>query len=138
MQSFWANEVNIPYKDYKKLYMEGKCKLGIPNDVADEISRMEGVLPKGSGTGYAFSFFNLVGFGCIGYSLYLSFTWAWWAFIPGSFVAGFIFNVNKTSNAENVLNDALHNEEFYEKLRHLQTLTYLLDESVAQKYRVNK
>ena len=135
MQSFWANEVDIPFEDYKKLHMEGKCNLGIPNDAADSSSRMKGGLPKGSGTGYAFAFYNLIGFGCLGYSIYLSFTWNWWAFIAGFFIAGVIFNVNKKSNAENVLTDALHNQEFYEQLRHLKTLRYQLDESVVEQYK---
>ena len=85
MKSYWADELNLPYEDYKKLHFDGKCNLGIPNDVAQQISDV-GANPKGSGTAMAMKFWNLAGFGAFGYSIYLSFTWEWWAFIPGFFV----------------------------------------------------
>ena len=137
-KTLWAHEVDIPYEDYKRLHLEGKCNLGIPNDAADQISSMKGALPKGSGTGYAFIFYNLVAYGCFGYSLYLSFTWNWWTFIVGFLIAGIIFRVNKKSNAENVLNDALHNKEFYENLRYIKTLSYQLDESIVEEYKIKE
>ena len=136
MKTFNAFEVSIPHEDYKKLHMEGKCRLLMPINEADEISRMKGKLPKGSTTGYAFTFWNFVGFGCLGYSLYLSFTWNWWAFIVGFVAASFIFNVNKRSNAENVLRDALNNKEFYEEIIILNHAVYHLDESVVEKYKI--
>ena len=136
MKSFYADEVDIPYEDYKKLHAEGKCNLGIANSAAEGISRIKGALPKGSGTGYAFSFYNLIGVGLFVGSIYLSFTWNWWAFIPGFFIASFIFNMNRKSNAENVLDEALHNQEFYEELRYLPTVKYQLDESVVEKYKL--
>ena len=49
MKSYWADELNLKYDDYKKLHLDGKCNLGIPNDVAQHISDMN-LNPKGSGT----------------------------------------------------------------------------------------
>ena len=135
MRFFRSDEVDIPYEDYKKLYMEGKCKLGITNAAAASISRTKGALPKGSGIRFAFAFYNFIAFGCMGYSIYLSFTWNWWTFIAGFFIASFVFNVNKKSNAENLVNEAHNNKEFYEQIRFLKTVSYQLDEIVAENYK---
>ena len=137
MKSYWADELNLKYDDYKKLHLDGKCNLGIPNDVAQQISDMK-LNPKGSGTGMAMKFWNFAGFAAFGYSIYLSFTWEWWAFIPGFFVMGFIFNVNKKSKGENVLNDALNNEEFYNKLMTINNIRVQIDEEEAKKFLKNK
>ena len=130
MKSFWADELNLPYEDYKKLHLDGKCNLGIPNDVAQQISDA-GLNPKGSGTGMAMKFWNLLGFAAFVYSIVLSFIWEWWAFIPGFLIMGFVFNVNKKSNAENVLNDALNNEEFYNQIIQINTVRVQIDENEA-------
>ena len=79
-------------------------------------------------------FWNLAGFGSFGYSIYLSFTWQWWAFIPGFFIMGFIFNMNKQSNAENVLNDALYNKDFYNKIMTIKTVRVQIDEIESLKF----
>lgn len=134
----WSDEVDIPYEDYRKLHFEGKCNLGIPDSLAEQITQIKGALPKSSGTRYAFAFYNLLGFACLGYSIYLSFTWNWWAFIVGFFIAAGIFNINKKSNSENVLNDALNDKNFYEELRHLKGLQYQIDESVADQYLIGR
>ena len=79
-------------------------------------------------------FWNFAGFAAFGYSIYLSFTGERWAFIPGFFVMGFVFNVNKKSNAENVLNDALNNEEFYNQIIQINTVRVQIDENEASKF----
>ena len=69
---------NLNCDDYKKLHLEGKCNLGIPNDVGQQISDMN-LNPQGSGTGMAMKFWNLLGFVAFGYSIVLSFILEWCA-----------------------------------------------------------
>lgn len=138
MKTYLTDEIELSYDDYVRLHKEGKCNLGLPNADADLMSRTPGYIPKGSGVNAAFMFFNLIGFGIFGYSIYLSFTSNWWYFIIGFFLSGFIWNVNKTSNVQNILSEALLNESFYNKLKLNPSTMYQIEEEDAKIFLKNK
>ena len=138
MQRYTQQQVDISYEEFRQLRLDGKCNLGIQDEIAHQISTRKDLVPKGSSTRGAYAFWITVAFGIFVYSIYLSFTWAWWSFIIGLVIMGFIGSVNKRSNSENVLDDAFNNKDFYEKLRGMNCLVYQLDPKVAESYFVSK
>ena len=129
-REFACDEVSIPYDKMIKLRDAGLLDLGIDNSHAKIIASNPALKPKKNATAAAFHFWNWVVFGVLGCSIYLSFTTAWWAFIPGIVVAGWVWKVNTKANAENVLDAALRDESFYEKIRSTGGWIYQIDESV--------
>ena len=132
MQIFNASELNIPYAEYKKLYASGKCRFGVNVHVATQVT--SNAFATSSGIFLAFLFFNTIAIICFLVSIYLSFTWAWWAFFPGFLIAYFIMKLNGKSNAENVLRAALQDEDLYNDLRSIPNSTYLIDQNTAQQF----
>ena len=129
-REFDCDEVSIPYDKMIKLCDANLLNLGIDNAHAQMIASNPSLKPKKNATAAAFHLWNWVVFGVLGYSIYLSFTTAWWAFIPGIVVAGGVWSANKKANTENVLDAALRDEEFYEKIRSTGGWIYRIDESV--------
>ena len=72
--------------------------------------------------------------GAFGYSIYLSFTSNWWWFIAGFLVMQIIWSANKKGGSENVLDAALSDSEFYERVRQLGGWLYEIEQSEADKY----
>ena len=116
-----------------RLRNEGALSLGIRDDLAERITQIKGLGPSKSSATAAFKFWNLVGFGALFYTLYLSFTSDWWWFIVGFFSAGFVFNVNKKSNSENMLDAAFVDKEFYDRVLELNGWMYRVEEGCAAK-----
>ena len=133
MEIFKACELNIPYEDYKKLESAGKCYLGMPDDVAQNLYNAE-LNPSGSGVSIGVKLWKFAGFGLFSCSIYLSFIWEWWAFIPGFLVMGLIYKVTKKSISEIVLNDATNNEDFYYSVIQINKIPIKIDKSEVSKF----
>ena len=132
MKTYWVDEISINYEDYVRLHNEGKCNLGLPNFDAAQMAYTRGYLPKGSGIAGTNQFFGFLSWGVLGFSIYLSFTSSWWIFIPGFFIFRFIYNVNKSSNVQNICFEALNNKEFYNKLITNPSTMYQIEEEDAK------
>ncbi|MCP4319548.1 MAG: hypothetical protein GY789_27080 [Hyphomicrobiales bacterium] len=132
---FSCNELSINYEQLVQLHQAGDLELGIEDGVAIQVSNNPDLKPKKTTASAAFHFWNWVGFGIFGYSIYLSITSNWWWFIPGLFLLSMIWKANKKSNSENILDAALHDADFYEKIRSLGGWIYQIEKSEAEKYR---
>ena len=130
-----CKEVSIPYADLVSLRQEGKLNLGIENAAAIQISSTPGWGPK-TASSAAYHFWNWVAVAGFGYTVYLSFTSHWWWFIVGFLGAGFLFNTNKKANAENVLDSAFVDPEFYERIRSIDGWIYQIDEGSAARFKI--
>ena len=126
---FSCYDLSISHEQLVQLQQDGHLNLGIDNSVAAQISGNPSLKPTKQAVSAAFHFWNWVGFGVLGYSIYLSFTSDWWWFIPGLFLLSIIWKVNKKSNTENILAAAFVDAEFYEKIRDVGGWIYQLEDS---------
>lgn len=135
-KNFSCDELNISHADLIKLREAGHLNLGIDNSVALQISNTPGLGPTKTTSSAAFHFWSWIAVAVFGFSIYWSFTHDWWWFIPGFFVMLIIWRANKSGNAENVLEAAFHDRDFYERVQKLGGWIYQIDEAEADAYRV--
>jgi len=127
-----CSEVDIPYPEFIRLRSAGRINLGVDNALAAQISNISPMF-EGSGVAAAFHFWIWVAVGVFVYSIYDSVTSErWWAFIAGALFGFIILKVNKTSNAENLLDRAMRDETFYEQVREMGGWRYEIDESYIE------
>lgn len=133
MRIYSTNEINLTHAQFMALRHANKVQLGINNDTALKVSQSD-LMPKGSTVGAASTFWKCLSVALLIGSVYLSFTWAWWAFIPGIVLAVMFFNANKTGNSENLLDLADQDATFYEKVRMLGGWQYQMAEEDAHPF----
>ena len=134
MKRYLGNEVSIPYEQMIELRKSGKLNLGIDNSIALKVADSAG-FKKPKTIGMAMHFWSWVAVGCFGYSIYLSFTSFWWAFIPGMIIMSVIWSANKKGNSENLLDEGQRNKEFYEQLRSYDGWMYEIDEDTFSQFK---
>jgi Na+-translocating ferredoxin:NAD+ oxidoreductase RnfD subunit len=130
-----CSELKIPFHQLKELAAAGKIKLGIDNSVALQISSNRSLQPTNKAVTGALHLWNWVAVIVFIASIYLSFTSAWWWFIPGIFLSGIIANSNKKGNAENVLDEGLRDQIFYNKILSANGWIYQISKSDIQMIR---
>lgn len=135
-KQYTCEEVSISHADLLELRQAGKLNLGIDNAVAAKISNTSGLGPKTTSSA-AFHLWNWVAFIGFAYSIYLSFASNWWWFILGLFGAILIFRANKSGNAENVLDGAFLDADFYERIKSMNGWIYQIDEETAAVFKVS-
>ena len=111
-----CSELKIPFHLLKELVNTGQIQLGIDNSVAVRISSDPALQPNNKSVTAALHLWNWVAVIVFIGSLYLSFSSAWWWFIPGIFISGLIANSNKKGNADNLLDAGLTDQIFYNKI----------------------
>ena len=119
-----------------ELSKAGLLNLGIDNILAARIASVRGLEPKTTTASAAFHFWSWVAMGLFIYSIYLSFTQSWWWFIPGFVVMNAIWKTNKKGNSENLLDAAMIDREFYERVRSMSGWLYELDGSEAERVKL--
>jgi hypothetical protein len=119
--------LKIPHEKLVELRLKGVVQLGILNEVAAAISGNRGLQPTKTTAAAAFKFWNFVALVVFVGSIYLSFTQRWWWFLLGFFVSGLIANSNKKGNTENLLDAAMVDRNFYEKVMALNGWIYEVD-----------
>lgn len=126
--------INLPYDQMITLRKSGHLNLGIDNTLATQISaaRAGSKMTTASTT---HTFWTLAALGVAIFGIYLSITSQWWWFIVGIVGAIVISKSNQQGNAENVLDAAIIDRDFYERVRKLNGWQYQIDETEAQKYR---
>lgn len=130
-----CKEVSIGHSQMLHLKNAGLLNLGINNSLAVEIANARGAGPGKSTASAAFHFWNWIAVGIFVYSIYISFTQAWWWFIIGFIAMNVIYKANKKGTSENLLDAALIDGEFYERVRTINGWLYQLDDSEAGKYK---
>jgi hypothetical protein len=120
----YSKECHLPHEHMVTLSQQGILQLGINNANAVDISSNKNLKPTKTTASAAFLLWSWVGFGILGYSIYLSFTDAWWYFIPGVVIWQIIWRANKKGNAQNLIDAALIDENFYTKISNLNGWIY--------------
>ena len=105
----------------------------VPPVIADVIST-RGIGPQTTTACAAFRFFKHVSLGILGYSIYLSFTRNWWWILLGLFVTSIVWQSNKKGGSENLLDAAMIDSEFYERVQKLDGWIYEIEESEIDKF----
>jgi hypothetical protein len=132
---FTCKDVQLTHAQMLQLKNAGLLNLGINDTLAAQIANARGAGPRKSTASAAFHFWNWVAVGALVYSLYLSFTNAWWWFIPGVIVMSIIWGANKRGNSENLLDAALTDGEFYERVRSIGGWIYQMESSEAEQFK---
>ena len=131
---YTCNDINLTHSQMLELKNAGFLQLGIDDNLSAQILNAKGIAPTTTSASAAFHFYNLLAVGTFGYSIYLSFASNWWWFILGFLVMRIIWSANKKGGSENVLDAALDDSRFYDRVRQLNGWVYKIEESEAEKY----
>ena len=125
----------LAHDNYTELAKAGIVELGVNDSVAQQIASIKGLKSLPSGTNAANSFWRLIGWVIFICSIYLSFTESWWIFVPGTILAGILWNINEKSNSLNLLNDADRDAYFYENVNNINGWLYKVkDDQLGEFY----
>jgi hypothetical protein len=130
MRKFSCSEVDIPHAKFLELRYAGKVGLGMAHQDVVTITNNSQYGPKTTANA-AFKFWNFIITAGFFYSLYLAFTVAWWWFIIGLFGCGVVTKANRKGHAENYIDAAMTDEDFYERLVRLNVWLYQMNEEDA-------
>ena len=133
MTEFSCIEVNISHSKMLELRRAGKLSLGMDHDDAMKLAHMPQYAPKTTAN-VAFKFWNFIMIIGFFYTLYLSFTDAWWWFLIGIISVSVAFKSNKKGHVQNYLDAAMVDEVFYEKLVELDAWLYKMNEEDAASF----
>ena len=133
MKIYNCNEVNISHKQLLKLRDNNQARLIIDNILAIDILTKNHLRP-GNTYLYTFLILSIFAIGVLGFSIYLSFSNSWWWFIPGILISLIIWNANRKSISDNLVDEALRDESFYDKIKKIKGWMYQIDPNDAKKY----
>ena len=133
MKIYNCNEVNISHKQLLKLRDNNQARLIIDNILAIDILTKNHLRP-GNTYLYTFLILSIFAIGVLGFSIYLSFSNSWWWFIPGILISFIIWNANRKSVSDNLVDEALRDESFYNKIKKIKGWMYQIDPNDAKKY----
>lgn len=111
-----SEEIYIPHHELLRLMKDGKASLGIGMRQAQEIADTPRLGPGRSTASSAFQFWKFAALGGFAFSIYASFAYDWWWFIIGFLALGVVGNSNNSANQENMIQAALADEEFYDRI----------------------
>lgn len=133
MKIYNCNEVNISHKQLLNLRDNNQARLIIDNILAIDILTKNHLRP-GNTYLYTFLILSIFAIGVLGFSIYLSFSNSWWWFIPGILISFIIWNANRKSVSDNLVDEALRDESFYDKIKKIKGWMYQIDPNDAKKY----
>ena len=120
--------VHLPHSDVISLRAKGLLNLGIENDLAEKISVNKALGPTRTTATAAFHFWNWIAIGIFFGSVYWSFTRDWWWFIIGFMGMRMLWKANTKGNADNLLDAAMVDPEFYNRVLALDGWMYQVPE----------
>lgn len=129
-----GDQIDLPHAEMVQLRNRGKLNLGIDELAAAKFTDA-GIRPSGTSTA-AFKFYRLVALAAFGGGLYMAFTSAWWWGLIGWAALAIIWNANKRGHADNLLDAAMADELFYERIRELGGWIYQIDDDIAHHFLV--
>lgn len=136
MISISSHDYYIPYEQMLSLREKGHLNFGIDRLTGQHMTNNPNILQLSDdpallkATWKAHNFWTYVMLGGFGFSVYLSFTSAWWSFIVG-FIAMAILNpMLVRSNEENLLTLMVKDKSLYEAIHAGKRLNFLVDEAV--------
>ncbi|TPL07590.1 hypothetical protein FJ938_11155 [Mesorhizobium sp. B2-4-14] len=122
-------QLSVPHSRMVELRKPGKVNLGIDHDVAVKLASL-GIHPQGTAAA-AFGLYKGLALIVGGVGLYMAFTSAWWWGVLGVIGTMVIWSGNKAGHSENLLDSAMSDEGFYERVRELNGWRYQIDEAEA-------
>jgi len=136
MKSISSHDYYIPYEQMISLREKGQLNFGIDRLTGQHMTNNVNILQLADdpallrATWRAHNFWTWAMLGGFAFTVYLSFTSAWWFFIIG-FVAMGVFNpMLVRSNEENLLEVMIKDKSLYEAMHAGKRLNFLVDESV--------
>ena len=138
IRKYGGEEISIPHKDMVTLRNSGKLNLGMLDDLAIKVVDDTRYAPKSIKSNLAMHFWTLVAVGQFFYAIYKSFTGIWWLFIPSFFLMFIIHRANKKGTSQNLLDEAMADKDFYERVRKANGWLYEIDEKDAKKNKKKK
>lgn len=124
-----GSELALPHAKMVELRRQGKLNLGMDDAVALKLEAM-GLKPKGTASA-AFAFYKLAALGVFALGLYWAYTSAWWWGVLGLIAMTIVWNANRTGHAQNLLDAAMDDAQFYERVRELNGWRYQIDKEAA-------
>jgi len=132
-KTLYGNDLKLTHAQMVELRSADLLNLGINDDVSEQILNASGIGPQTTTACAAFRFFKYVSLGILGYSTYLGFTRNWGWILAGLFVTSIIWQANKKGGSENLLDAAMIDSEFYERVQKLNGWIYEVEESEIDK-----
>ena len=123
----YSKEFKLTHEKMFELYKAGKLRLGINNSLTIELATNRHLKPQKTTASAALLFWSWAGVLIFIYSVYLSITTDWWYFILGFIAWRILWKANKKGTTENLLDAALVDKEFYEKVLQLNGWSYLTE-----------
>ena len=134
MKLYFCDEIKISYEELIKLHKAKKIALTLDIILAFDILANRNYRPGGNTYLYIFFIIICLTIGVFAFSIYLSFTSAWWYFIPGLLITWIMWNANRRSVADNLTGEAFKDKNYYEKIRKIKGWVYRMDEADAKRY----
>jgi hypothetical protein len=134
MKTFYCSDIDLTHAQMLELRNAGSLNLGINDTLSANILIEKGIAPTSTTASAAFTFYNWIAVGIFIYSIYLSFTSNWWWFILGFLAKRVVWGANKKGGSENLLDAAMIDSEFYDRVKELGGWMYQMEESDAKKY----
>ena len=117
--------VFLPHCEVTSLRAKGMLNLGIENDLALNVTANDRIRSASA----AFHFWSWIAIGIFIGSVYWSFTKDWWWFIIGFFLMRLVWKANTKGTAENLLEKAMVDKEFYDRVLAMEGWMYQVDEA---------
>lgn len=133
-RTFSCREISLDYDQMLSLRSVGALNLGVEEGVASRLAT-QGIHPTKTTASAAHKFWNFVGLAILLGTIYFSFTSRWWWFIPGVIACVLVWKANQKGHSENLLDAAMVDRNFYERVRGLNGWLYQIEETEAAKYK---
>ena len=136
MKSISSHDYYIPYEQMISLREKGQLNFGIDRLTGQHLTNNHWILQFAydpallKATWRAHNFWTYAMLGGFGFSVYLSFTSAWWVFIIGFVCMAILNPILVKSNEENLLDLMIKDKGLYEAMHAAKRLNFLVDETV--------
>lgn len=134
MKLYTSDEVTIRHDELVRLRRENKVSLGIGVTTAEKISLSRDVSPTKTTAASAYKFWQCAAALGLLYSVYLSFTAHWWWFIVGIVCALIVSKAAMRANQTNLIDAAMIDPEFYERVARLGGWCFHMAEADAEPF----
>lgn len=134
-EEFTSAELKISYDEFVRLIRNSQVLLGISDNDATHICENPHLAPKETSARAAMIFFKYLNICILIFSLYLSFKYHWWYILTGIVFIGVTSGGEKRGNSSNILQAAIIDEPFYERVADLGCWVYKMPIEVAESYR---
>ena len=136
MRSVSSQDYYIPYEQMISLREKEQLNFGIDRLTGQHLTNNHWILQLADdpallkATWRAHNFWTYAMLGGFGFSVYLSFTSAWWVFIIGFVCMAILNPILVKSNEENLLDLMIKDKGLYEAMYAAKRLNFLVDETV--------